>query len=136
MNKPTEEQIKELWEWCGLIHINNLEPPDVIQVSNSCEAMILDRPVNGWYLPMGFEPDNPKRLVSVKDYPTIDLNNLFQWAVPKLGEDLEIELFIPSVNWFCQIKKRTTIIATSNGYHKDPALALFWAIYKVIKGEQ
>ena len=102
MSEPTEEQIKELWEWCG------------------------------WMIPTSpyyHRPDGRQ----VKSIPSVDLHNLFQWAVPKLGEDLEIELFIPSVNWFCQIKKRTTIIATSNGYHKDPALALFWAIYKVIK---
>ena len=132
MSEPTEEQIKELWEWCGLIHINNLEPPDVIQVSNSCEAMILDRPVNGWYLPMGFEPDNPKRLVSVKDYPTIDLNNLFKWAVPNLFWTVGPE------RWASIMKNWIDEICLGDMLYKPEAeaLALFWAIYKVIKEQK
>jgi len=110
MNEPTQEQIKEFWEWCGF---------EFIKTSTKWGAYT----GSYWISPCGpihtFLPD-------------IDLNNLFKYAVPKLGDSLEIELFMPSTSWLCQIKQRTTTIATSQGYHKDPALALFWAIWEML----
>uniref|UniRef100_A0A6M3JNV7 Uncharacterized protein n=1 Tax=viral metagenome TaxID=1070528 RepID=A0A6M3JNV7_9ZZZZ len=76
--KPTNEQIKEFWEWCGFkVALGKLY----------------------WYPDKEFSP--ARRL------PSVDLNNLFKYAVPKLN--------MPVI----------------------PALALFWAIWEVIKkGEQ
>ncbi|KKN09105.1 hypothetical protein LCGC14_1050160, partial [marine sediment metagenome] len=70
---------------------------------------------SGWYL-------NGK-LYNYRDYPPIDLNNLFKYAVPKL---VDIEG-----------RHRTTLIlenwALEVVYKGDPALALFWAIYPILK---
>jgi len=77
-----QEEI-EFWEWCGLVQINNPMP---FEASNSCEAMTMDRPINGWY-----KPDYKKgtsELISLKDLPVLDLNNLFRYAVPKLYLEL------------------------------------------------
>ncbi len=56
MNEPTEAQIKEFWEWCGLIKIKR-----------------------GWKFPNG------DALIDCGN-PPIDLNNLFRYAVPKLDK--------------------------------------------------
>ena len=109
MSEPTEEQIKEFWEKLGVRSSGNL---------------------SFYQLP--------------DDYtPKIDLNNLFKWAVPKLtqqgghpysiklvaqwGEfhkDYGVEITNPTLSG----KKRIAL-----EFNKNPALALFWAIYKVIK---
>jgi len=66
------------------------------------------------------------------EYPELTLDNLFKYAVPLLGDSVEIELFYPSTNWYCQIKKNTTIVAHSNSYCSEPELALFEALEKAI----
>ena len=55
--QPTQEQIKEFWEWCGF--------------SVKCE-----NDIHYWYDPKGKFYDMHS--------PFIDLNNLFKYAVPKL----------------------------------------------------
>ena len=94
---PTEEEIKEFWEWCGI--------PTNIDTNG-------DR----FYLTEGKWTGLP-----------IDLNNLFKWAVPKVIEEgLTISHYFDNpVTWSVEI-------GMSETKDKDPALALFWAIYKVI----
>ena len=75
MNEPTEAQIKEFWEKCGLYY----KDYSVLEAANSCEAMCMDRPISGWY-------DSKGKLVSFKTVPVVDFNNLFKYAVPKLQE--------------------------------------------------
>ena len=63
MDRPTEEQIKEFWEWCGFTN---------------------DRGENweklGWFA-------SPL----VEGYPSIDLNNLFKYfLLPLLERDLDL----------------------------------------------
>ena len=100
MTEPTEEQIKEFWEWCGQKRENRSE--------------------------YGRLPD--------WGYPPIDLNNLFKWAVPKLYEcSLSLSGMQPNeLYWCAEVSLRENDLTTEE-YNKDPALALFWAIYKVIK---
>lgn len=60
MNQPTEEQIKEFWEWCGFTIL--------------LEGMCLyprDKGVSG----------------RVKPLPPIDLNSLFLYAIPKIKSE-------------------------------------------------
>jgi len=120
MNKPTQEQIKEFWEWCGLYK---------------------DLATDGerhWF--------KDEEIVSPVDNngdPTIDLNNLFEWAVPKL-EQQKFRMMITYNNIrrpnreymyrvsFCKFKTNSW----GKAYDEDPALALFWAIWKVIKGQK
>ncbi len=113
MNKePTQERIKEFWEWCGL---------KLIQ-----EAGLLKSGI--WTPELWKYPDGKG------DFrPSIDLNNLFKYAVPKVGH--------------CQIHKwgenGETFLAKAYLNHcmgraedTNPALALFWALDKVRKETQ
>ena len=116
--QPTELQVKKFWEWCGLVHINRPQR----QVANSCEAMTLDTPVNGWYKP-NFK-QGTSELVTLKSTPKIDLNSLFKYAVPKLlGK-------IGKVKTVGLVNKAVCDAVESKG---EIALALFWAINSVIE---
>ncbi len=94
--KPTDEQVKVFWEWCGL-PLAKLIPP------------------------------------------RIDLNNLFKYAVPKLVEENQwvINLgYTPSLPKIYHVRINDSInahLATFIAQSKDPALALFWALYKVME---
>ena len=124
MSEPTEEQIKELWEWCGF----------------TCTG---DPKGETWH--------HPDWELCGKDWwniPHLDLNNLFKYAVPKLTENgkypylkaIEIEpAMCDELNFTCYLYYEAlhddgfVEREESQGYSSDPALALFWAIYKVIK---
>jgi len=121
--QPTEEQLKKFWEWCGLER-----PP------KSCK-------------------ERNHMVVRKGGYPfcqpvELDLNNLFKYAVPKLGEwSIEFRLNLAELVE-CIITKKVhhndatdmlschpTWRIVGEGKDKDPALALFWAIYKVTEAE-
>jgi len=71
---------------------------------------------------------NAKR-EKAKNLPPIDLNNLFKYAVPKVIDNNDyFRLFYDRSNqrWDCQAGLNLTS-------HKDPTLALFWAISEVLK---
>jgi len=109
--KPTEVQIKKFWEWCGFA-------------------------ISGtrYYLP-GIT------LRYIVGQPEIDLNNLFKYAVPKLGLNDRIKigwspvagemLYTVEIIIWSQIGLNEHLMWTD----KDPALALFWAIYKVMEAK-
>ncbi len=111
MNTPTDAQIKELWEWCGF----RQKYPDAAYYEPS-----------NWYMYPNGDTDK---------LPSIDLNNLFQWAVPKLRKYYTslTESFLPEhyshtiipllEQWIQDIEENLEL---------DPALALFWAIWEVI----
>ena len=86
-----------------------------------------------------------------EDEPPLDLNSIFKYAVPKL-EKLGYALFLHPVTktkrhdagwnanftWLEWLGGRRRERVTNDKYEstdKDPALALFWAIYKVIEDE-
>ena len=99
MDKPTEEQIKELWEYFGLTYFD------------------------GWFY-------DTKRVMSYDEIP--DLNNLFKYAVPKLG-------LVTLQKADHHKESVATVVDYQNEKHgrninEDPALALFWAIWEVIHG--
>ena len=115
---PTEEEIKELWEWCGF-------KPRYVENSTQIGRWI--KPDGGWRF---FLPD-------------IDLNNLFKYAVPKLIGDykytLELETDVDyhsRENTYIVTFSNDPLIINSQVTDKDPALALFWAIYKIIHKEE
>lgn len=124
MKKPTEEQLEKFWEWCGFRTV--------------VEPFVNDSGYHG--IGTSFFYPNSKQAsaysTQVEDmsylYPVIDLNNLFKYAVPKLESSglrivfsLGTEVNEASLFWHVQIGKAWD----SNS---DPALALFWAIYKII----
>lgn len=106
--QPTQEQTKEFWEWCGFM----LEgiPNDI----GFCWA---------------YPPDGKCR----KKLPPIGLKNLFKWAVPGLGFDIRFIEWVDGDFEVELLKGEHTRVATAKD--KDPALALFWALRKVMKNE-
>ena len=100
MIEPTQEQINELWEWCGFR---------------------TDKDPLWW---VNDEVAIPKHLFNV------DLNNLFKYAVPKF-EQCCIES-MGGGHYGARVSLGDTL---GQGEGKDPALALFWAIYEVMKDD-
>ena len=111
--EPAKEQLIKLWEWCGFKKF-------------------------GWtnwdhYAKPGEEP--PKGMSVQKAYdgtyslPKLTLDNLFKYAVPKLDY------------WLLSNEKtkRPGAVAQYHGklsgtvFNSDPALALFYAIYELLK---
>jgi len=124
--EPTQEQIKEFWEWCGLVHISN----PIKEVANSCEAMAMDTPLNGWY-----KPDYSKgssELVSLREVPKIDLNNLFKYACE---DDWEIHFYFDKsaqdYNCIITVPNEREFEGAGNTY----ALALFRALKEMRYGK-
>ena len=109
--EPTEAQIKEFWEWCGL--------------------QLFDHPRIGlvWL-------NIDKSLTFLGDKLPIDLNNLFRYAVPRLAKGIELTVSLHKIHgglWSCILTTYKGDIATVEARYNDPALALFWAIMEVIK---
>ena len=119
-NISTEEQIKKFWEHWGFKFI----------YQGQCEIGGKPTPYGHWEY-MGEWREK---------LPPIDLNNLFLYAVPKLREigcrcmlsdksDDDIEC-IEGECYMGRVYGRQTQ-GFIDEYDEDPALALFWAIYKV-----
>jgi len=125
MNKePTQEQIKEFWEWCGFKH------------PTEKQAMWAKDPAEWWLWSDNLAYARPET-------PKLDLNNLFKYVVPEVMErnqnfvDLQIRRYIaPGYDDF--LISYTCEIYSDNGQGSiikqagTPALALFWAIYELI----
>lgn len=125
MTEPTQEQIKEFWEWCGFKYIpfkhlgtrkdkSVLYPKGVTVISTQQEH---------WEY-----PDGSKQTVA----PDIDLNNLFRYAVPSS----KFPCFTLSYGYYLSgYIFRARVCNAQNIWrgaeHKtDPALALFWALWE------
>ncbi len=122
--QPTKEQIKEFWERYGFRLFNDDDHKIVRQYSAWW--------IGKWCLPLG-----KGKYEYFKDgLPPIDLNNLFKYAVPKLIDNYGgILLVLPQrdiKSWECKILNTPRDEATF-GYGEDPALALFRALYSVLK---
>ncbi len=131
--QPTREMIVELWEYCGQIQ----------EVSFVVESPLLSATYTT-HKQIAFKPDLIGRENDNLNWDyfnwsrTVDLNNLFKYAVPKRQDKgdcisliayegkgygcLVTELFAPEP--YCEIK------------HTDPTLALFWTIWEVIHGRK
>ncbi len=136
MEQPTEAQVKEFWERCGWRHTKS--PNDYIAR-------------NWWTDPL---TNIPQSLL-----PPIDLKNLFKYAVPKILGEYNIESY--NFKQFesdgkCWYYAETNIWKKGSTKHnfevlhdqhiaknfqqgenldETAALALFWAILEVSKGE-
>jgi len=100
--QPTPEQIEKVWEWCGW------EWHPAIEL---------------WKSPA------PESCLGYGTLPLINLDNLFQWAVPKL---ITCELRVITGMWHAHVSVGAK---HTYGDNEDPALALFWAILEVIENE-
>lgn len=111
--KPTDEQIKELWEWCGArcLKCRHLITKEIKPDRCCCHSYELD----------------------------LDLNNLFRWTVPKVTQ-IGYELILFMTRDLCEIEINDVELPPAKQSQleqdKDPVLALFWATYKIIKGGQ
>jgi len=113
--KPSDSEVKEFWEWCGIKHPTPKQAP-------------IARDVVEWWL----YPDGD----ILCELPPIDLNNIFLYAAPKLGwfkvlfEHVEVSCdYYVTLTDFYLAQPCKEYEATN----KDPALALFWTIYSLIK---
>ena len=122
MNEPTEEQIKKFWEWCGWKRI----PLGKHNFHYERGEKVMD-----W-----LAPDSDR---SSTRLPDIDLNNLFKYAVPKVlatGHWLGMittQLSSGTQYTFVIYVEKYRDKAEHEASDRDPALALFWAIYKVME---
>lgn len=108
--KPNKEQAKKFWERFGFRRVNCPEPEI---------EWAYTHPDGGYY--------------SFKGYPPIDLNNLFKYAVPKY---IELDSSGDSPNNIDNAYRRLFerwLKRLHWDNWQDPALSLFWAIYKVIE---
>ena len=112
--KPTEEEIKRFWEWCGFYYRKDKDPLASFWETKDGRA---------W----GYE------------LPRIDLNNLFKYAVPKYIDEKCFTLHIDDIEAFdylCADWKEGILKTAENvgkrAYKLHFDLALFWAIYKVL----
>ena len=115
--EPTREQIKEFWEWCGF-------KIELIPYSNGVghwehEVLII--------YPDGIE----KYRISTGDYPDIDLNNLFKYAVPPTIKRLENRFTDETYNRVrgLELLFHKWIDKIAEGYSLEDGL--FWAIWEV-----
>jgi len=110
---PTQELIREFWEWCGFRQL---------PLGNKYYHFEATKKVMDWQLPDGSLP---------RPYlPALNLDNLFRYAISKL--QYQVNLKNIKDGWHCMLfssEKEPPRIEATN---KDPALALFWAIWEVI----
>jgi len=104
--KPTKEQIKELLQWCGIQCYYKDEANDDIEA---------------WICP----PDSEKTVA----FYGLTLDFLFKYALPKSFELDYKKTYMALLRWITDYANYVGIREAD----EEPALALFWAIYKVIK---
>ncbi len=107
--EPTEEQIREFWEWCGFVHGS----------------------WQGWFEPK----ENGGRYIG-DDLPPVDLNNLFKYAVPiaikKLQATPNYGVYFSRETAIRELFSRW--IRNPYKVLENRALVLFWTIREVIHG--
>lgn len=131
--KPTDEQIKEFWERCGLVYYPECE---CINGKGICWGMSSDTygKDGKWHFTL----------------PELDLNNLFKFAVSgkkRLDRNYLIEItgvtLCPLLDdkkggWWCDVNYNYCEEDSCADHDVDgttgasPELALFWAIYSII----
>lgn len=107
MNQPTNEQIQWFWEQCGL--------------EEEWEKWTGIK--HFWW-----EDEEGDKISDSEEPPPIDLNNLFKYAVPKMEG---VSLHYEDGFYGAEVLQNDTDYGYSG---KDPAPALFWAIYKAFGG--
>ncbi len=134
MDKPTDAQMKEFWEWYGW----------KVEMCHHKYCAYEDKNHSHIY-----PPDKVGKqgidYGAVNGYPKIDLNNLFKYAVPKLDICTRIEFHMNPVKgereWVAVIqvpqwRGQELDYKSVSWCDQDPALALFWALDKVRKEEK
>ena len=105
--QPIDTQVREFWFKFGL----------------RCDNV-------GWYVPINEVDAVPDYYIGGLSTPDLDLNNLFKYAVPKLGE-LRLRMLGQTKKRMFYCSVGGNILSHSYVEDKDPALALFWALWQV-----
>jgi len=107
--KPTEEQVKKFWEWCGIYR---------------------DLATDGNY--RWFKGEEIISPVDGNGDPIIDLNSLFRWAVPTLFQRMDLQSinFSQRPNDECEVILWFYSGLRVSGLGIKEEDALFWANYK------
>ena len=110
--------IKEFWEWCGF---RQLKPGQ-----GGYHYRHTHKEWN--WLP----PDETERHKSIHFLPSIGLNNLFQYAVPRALVILTKQGYVPPIMKLFQLWYDELVTQTGDSSNvQDAAEALFWALDKV-----
>lgn len=121
MSEPTEAQIKKFWKWCGWYQTDEIEGkawrhPDFHDIRPKAPGYACFVDHSYTYYP-----------------PSIDLNNLFKYAVPSKeipSFHLSYEYYLSGYIYRAKVCHKSGI--WGEGQHKtDPTLALFWALWQV-----
>ena len=113
MNEPSDKQVKEFWEWCGVGYEYWLN--EIRKICPSVDG------IDCW------EP------------PNIDLDNLVRFAVPKVEKTRELTVNLHRIHggyYGCLIETHFGEVSHHVADSKDPALALFWALWQVMQEEK
>lgn len=115
MEEPTEAQVKEFFkEWCGFKRLPK---------GNKGFHFELGVKVMNWQ-----PPDTKNEVYGIDYLPRISLDNLFKYAIPKLKRwEMGSQL-----NGMAYARVSTGTMLPKESENKDPALALFWAIWQII----
>ena len=122
MNEPSEEQIKKFWEKIA-------DEVEVFSGGKHYHFRFGDK----WY--------DGDQIGFATGIPTIGLNNLFKYAVPKLQRDgfgyvlSDSQSKLPHIATFYTGYREGAEDIAESAYDDDPALALFLAINKVMEAE-
>ena len=118
---PTKEQQQWLWEKCGFKWADAHNPDCNCGAEMWCYIAPNGRDYAGR---IGYHENG---------LPELDLNNLFKYAVPKL--DLQQIIIQPDLvtNYYVGLTVGDKLYESG---HQDPALALFWVLYKALGGKE
>ncbi len=118
MVRPTDAEVKEFWGKLSVKPTRRMSQKPV-WASSDPDDLRPPKWIDGGY---------------VDDYPPIDLNSLFKYAVPRVSfvrltkTDHHSEYVVTAVDY--------GLDKEAKAFDKDPALALFWACYPIITGKE
>ncbi len=124
MEQPTQAQIKEFWEKCDCLEIKQF--PTTHPLLGSGDVVYVDTYV---WKPTGQRLGHQ---MGACEFPPIDLNNLFKYAMPELERMITAVRDIPSEGQQAVLDLLFKWTRDVGLRREDPALALFWAIWEVI----
>lgn len=117
MNKPTEAQQVELWEWCGFKFQDYI--PSFGNIKEVKEA---------WIYPDGSKHSDLPNLNGIEA-----LGNLFKYTVPKIAMPVMLSTYLGETEAILPAyfpDEEDLMSEPLSVKNNDPALALFWAIYE------
>lgn len=125
MNKPTEEEIKRFWWW---VFDNKVE------FHSTADGKLCIYRITGW------DEEYKENKLEFLGYgsETLNLNDLFKYAVPKLS-DMNRHIILRSHVYTANLAEHPEyevsigINYPIKAHSLDPAIALFWSAYKTME---